>query len=59
MSTSECCLSVVMRVFNEGGNLSTDALIAAQAFENGAAVYSNDRDFDRFPRVKRSDPLRG
>ncbi|MFZ4777486.1 MAG: TA system VapC family ribonuclease toxin [Terrimicrobiaceae bacterium] len=40
-----------------GGNLSTDALIAAHAFENGAVIHTNDRDFDRFPRVKWTNPL--
>lgn len=40
-----------------GGNLSTDALIAAHAFENRAVIHTNDRDFDRFPRVKWTNPL--
>jgi len=34
-----------------GGNLSTDALIALHAREHSATVYSNDRDFDRFPGI--------
>jgi len=40
-----------------GGNLTTDALIAAAAVEHGACVYSNDRDFDRFADVKWRNPL--
>jgi toxin-antitoxin system PIN domain toxin len=40
-----------------GGNLSTDALIALHAMEHSAAVFSNDRDFDRFAGIKRVDPL--
>jgi uncharacterized protein len=40
-----------------GGSLSTRALIAAHARENGAVVYSSDRDFDRFPAVKWKNPL--
>lgn len=40
-----------------GGNLSTDALIALQALEHSATVYSNDRDFDRFAGVRRINPL--
>jgi len=40
-----------------GGNLSTDALIAVHAREYSATVYSNDRDFDRFPGIKRRNPL--
>jgi len=40
-----------------GGNLSTDALIAAHAREHSGVIYSNDRDFDRFPGIKRINPL--
>jgi toxin-antitoxin system PIN domain toxin len=40
-----------------GGNLTTDALIAIHALEHSATIYSNDRDFDRFPGVKRVNPL--
>lgn len=40
-----------------GGNFSTDALIALHAMEHSATVFSNDRDFDRFPGVKRVNPL--
>jgi len=40
-----------------GGNLSTDALIAVHALENSATVYSNDRDFGRFPGLKWKNPL--
>jgi toxin-antitoxin system PIN domain toxin len=41
-----------------GGNLCTDALIALHAREHSATIYSNDRDFDRFPGVKWANPLR-
>jgi toxin-antitoxin system PIN domain toxin len=40
-----------------GGNLSTDALVAAHAVENDAPVCSNDRDFERFPGLRRRNPL--
>ena len=40
-----------------GGNLSTDALIALHAREHSATVYSNDRDFDRFPGIRWINPL--
>jgi toxin-antitoxin system PIN domain toxin len=40
-----------------GGNLSTDALIAAHAEEYGAVVHSTDRDFDRFPPVRWVNPI--
>ena len=40
-----------------GGNLSTDAMIAALAIEHGGSVYSTDRDFSRFPKVRWQNPL--
>lgn len=40
-----------------GGNFITDALIAAQAEEIGATVFSNDRDFDRFGGLRWLNPL--
>jgi len=41
----------------QGANLTTDAVIATEAVENGAVIYSNDRDFDRFHGVQRVNPL--
>ena len=41
-----------------GGNLTTDAMIAALASEHGGVVYSNDRDFGRFPDMVWRNPLR-
>jgi len=40
-----------------GGNLTTDALIAAHATERGGRVYSNDRDFARFRGIQWENPL--
>lgn len=40
-----------------GGNLVTDAHIAAFAMEHGAEVHSNDSDFRRFPGVRWRNPL--
>jgi uncharacterized protein len=40
-----------------GGNLSTDAMIAALAMEHGGHIYSTDRDFSRFPGIKWQNPL--
>ena len=40
-----------------GGNLSTDAMIAALASEYGGTVYSNDHDFGRFPDLSWRNPL--
>ncbi len=40
-----------------GGNLATDALIAAHAEDFGGTVYSTDRDFSRFSPVQWQNPL--
>lgn len=40
-----------------GGNLATDALIAAHAIETAATVHSDDRDFGRFPTLRWQNPL--
>jgi predicted nucleic acid-binding protein len=40
-----------------GGNLATDAMIAALANEHGGCVYSNDGDFARFPHTAWRNPL--
>ncbi len=41
-----------------GGNLTSDAHLAALALEQGAELYSSDADFGRFPRLKWSNPLK-
>ena len=40
-----------------GGNLVTDAHIAALAMEHQAEVHTNDSDFGRFPGLKWRNPL--
>ncbi len=40
-----------------GGNLSTNAMIAALASEYGGCVYSSDRDFGRFSNLVWHNPL--
>jgi toxin-antitoxin system PIN domain toxin len=40
------------------GALAGDAHLAALAREHGATVYTNDRDFMRFPGVRMVNPLR-
>lgn len=40
-----------------GGNLTTDAHIAALALERGCPVYSSDNDFKRFPGIRHVNPL--
>lgn len=39
------------------GNLTTDAHLAVLAIENGATLYSTDRDFQRFSRLRWTNPL--
>lgn len=39
-----------------GGNLTTDAHLAALAIEHGAQLYSFDHDFARFSGLKWRDP---
>ena len=40
-----------------GGNLSSDAHLAALAIEHGAELCSSDSDFARFPGLKWNNPL--
>lgn len=42
-----------------GGNLTTDAHLAALVLEHGATLCSSDADFSRFPGLSWHDPLRG
>jgi len=51
---------VLRRMIFEGqafGPLVSDAQIAALAIENGAVLYSSDRDFARFPGLRWVNPL--
>lgn len=45
------------RTTGVAGNLTSDAHLAALAIEQGAPIYSTDRDFGRFPGVEHIDPL--
>jgi uncharacterized protein len=47
----------LLEAAGSGGNLCTDASIAALALEHGGCVYSNDQDFSRFPKLKWKNPL--
>jgi hypothetical protein len=40
-----------------GGNLSSDAHLAAMAIEHGAELCTTDHDFSRFPRLRWRNPL--
>lgn len=42
---------------NARGNITTDAALAAIAVEHGGDLYTNDRDFARFPGLRCVNPL--
>lgn len=42
-----------------GGNLTTDAHLAALAIEHSCTLHSNDADFGRFTGLRWINPLRG
>ena len=50
-------LSDLMRAGQTTGALVMDAALAALAIEHGATLYTTDRDFARFPKLKWVDPL--
>ena len=47
----------LLRSTGAGGNLTTDAHLAALAIEHGATVLSFDRDFARFEGVQWTSPV--
>lgn len=47
----------LLTVSGAGGNLTTDAHIAALAIEHGYTVYSTDNDFKRFSGLRHVNPL--
>jgi len=51
-------LREVLAPLGTGGNLTTDAHLAALSIEHGAELCSSDADFSRFPGVRWRDPLR-
>jgi len=50
-------LQGLLQATGTGGNLTSDAHVAALAVERGAVVYSADNDFKRFPGVEHVNPL--
>lgn len=50
-------LREVLQPLGTGGNLTSDAHLAAIAIEHGAELISRDSDFGRFPGVRWRDPL--
>jgi len=60
LSPSSATVALFLDLLTEagtGGNLGTDAMIAALAVEYGGCVYSNDRDFARFGKLAWRNPL--
>lgn len=47
----------LLRTAGTGGNLVSDAQIAAAAIRLAAEIHSADADFDRFPSAKWMNPL--
>jgi len=47
----------LIRSSGTGGNLTSDAHVAALALERGATICSADHDFRRFPGVDHLNPL--
>lgn len=52
-------LKSLLQPIGAAGNLTTDAHLAALAIEQGATLYSSDRDFARFADLKYQNPLQG
>jgi len=50
-------LSELLLPTGTGGNLTSDAHLAALAIEHGAELCSTDNDFARFPGLKWRNPL--
>jgi uncharacterized protein len=48
----------LLRSLGAGGNLTTDAQLAAYAIEHQAELHSNDVDFGRFDQLRWVNPLR-
>ena len=47
----------LLKATGAAANLVSDAHLAALALEHGAAVYSTDHDFGRFPGIEHVNPL--
>lgn len=47
----------LLQPLGTGGNLTSDAHLAALAIEHGADLYSSDADFKRFARLRWRNPL--
>lgn len=47
----------LLSISHGGANLVLDAHLAALAIQNRATLYSNDRDFQRFPGLRLRNPI--
>jgi toxin-antitoxin system PIN domain toxin len=47
----------LVNMVGTGGNLTSDAHLAALAIEHGSDLYSADYDFQRFPGIRHINPL--
>jgi len=47
----------LLKTSGMAGNLVADAHLASMAIEHGAAIYSTDYDFKRFPGIEHVNPL--
>ena len=47
----------LLRALGTGGNLTTDAHLAALALEHDLEICTTDRDFGRFPHLRWRNPL--
>lgn len=52
-------LQQLIKQSGTGGNLTTDAHLAALAIEHGCSLYSADNDFKRFAGLVHVNPLAG
>lgn len=50
-------LHELLSAVGTGGNLTSDAHLAALTIEHGARLFSTDRDFARFPSLRWANPL--
>lgn len=50
-------LQEMLKVGQATANLVMDAHLAALAVEHGSLLYSTDKDFSRFPKLKWKNPL--
>ena len=49
----------LIRQTGSGGNLTTDAHLAALAIEHNAEIHSSDQDFGRYPGLQWKNPIKG